>query len=386
MGSKYSSQASSGYNASPPVDDGTASEANKVKWSTIKTKLSDVLKTFIEAVNTALVTALDQSCRTVSASDSAAATDHNRTIQVTTSSVTITLADATTMAAGYIVSIANQSSGNISVALATSTDTIDTVTNAAPAIAPYETRRYIVNTAATGYITASSSGVPTGAVMDYGGSTAPGGWLECDGSAVSRATYPKLFAILSTTWGAGNGSTTFNLPDFRNKARIGKGTGTVTEDVTASSSNGFTVSSNNTKWITGMTVVLSNLTGFTTTATAGPTYYAVRISATNVRLATTLALAQAGSPDITLSGTGTATLTHTFTARTLGEYGGEESHAMSSTELLAHTHSTASSAVTATGGSNANQPTGSTTTGSTGGNAAMNIMGPFGVTMVIVKT
>jgi hypothetical protein len=156
LGTKYSSQSTSGYNSSPPVDDGTASEANKVKWSTIKTKLADVLKTFGEAINSALVTALDQSCRTVAASDSAAATDHNRAIQVTTSSVTITLADATTMAAGYIVSVANQSSGNISIALATATDTIDGVTNTTQVIHSKEVRRYIVNTAATGYITASS--------------------------------------------------------------------------------------------------------------------------------------------------------------------------------------------------------------------------------------
>lgn len=160
MGTKYSSQATSGYNSSPPADDGSTTEANKIKWATIKTKLADVLKTFAEAINTALVTAFDQSCRTVAASDSAAATDHNRTIQVTTSSVTITLADATTMAAGYIVSVANQSSGNVSVALATSTDTIDGVTNTTQVIHSKEVRRYIVNTAATGYITASQRTVP----------------------------------------------------------------------------------------------------------------------------------------------------------------------------------------------------------------------------------
>jgi hypothetical protein len=153
MGSKYTSQASSGYNASPPSDDGATTEANKVKWSTIKTKLSDVLKTFIEGVNSALVTALDKSCRTVAASDSAAASDHDRTIQVSTSSVTITLADAATMAAGYVVSVANQSSGSITVALATATDTIDTVTNTTHTLVAKETRTYIVNTAATGYLT-----------------------------------------------------------------------------------------------------------------------------------------------------------------------------------------------------------------------------------------
>lgn len=155
MGTKYSSQSSSGYNSSPPVDDGTQSEANKVKWSTIKTKLADVLKTFVEAVNSALVTALDHSARAVSASDSAAASDNERTIQVNTSSVTITLADATTMAAGYIVDVSNQSSGDITVALASATDTIDTVTNTTQTISAKEARRYIVNATSDGYITSA---------------------------------------------------------------------------------------------------------------------------------------------------------------------------------------------------------------------------------------
>lgn len=235
MGSKYSSQAASGYNSAAPVDDGTATEANKVKWSTIKTKLSDVLKTFIEAVNSALVTALDQSCRTVSASDSATATDHNRTIQVTTSSVAITLADASTMAAGYIVSVSNQSSGDVSVALATSTDTIDGITNAAPVLAAKETRRYIVNSSATGYLTASEgNAVPVGAVMPYAGTTAPGGWLFCYGQAVSRTTYARLFAAVSTTYGVGDGSTTFNLPDLRGRVVAGK------DDMGGSSANRLT--------------------------------------------------------------------------------------------------------------------------------------------------
>lgn len=49
----------------------------------------------------------------------------------------------------------------------------------------------------------------------------PSGWLVCDGSAVSRTTYANLFTLLSTTWGAGNGTTTFNLPDYRDKVPMG---------------------------------------------------------------------------------------------------------------------------------------------------------------------
>ena len=56
---------------------------------------------------------------------------------------------------------------------------------------------------------------PAGVVMAFGGSTAPTGWLECDGSAVSRSTYSDLFSAIGTNFGVGDGSITFNLPDTR---------------------------------------------------------------------------------------------------------------------------------------------------------------------------
>lgn len=55
--------------------------------------------------------------------------------------------------------------------------------------------------------------------------TSKTGWLLCDGSAVSRATYADLFTAISTTYGAGDGSTTFNVPDYRGRIPIGAGTG-----------------------------------------------------------------------------------------------------------------------------------------------------------------
>ena len=57
--------------------------------------------------------------------------------------------------------------------------------------------------------------IPPGVVESYAGATAPEGWLICDGSAVSRTTYKELFDVLGTTYGAGDGSTTFELPDCR---------------------------------------------------------------------------------------------------------------------------------------------------------------------------
>lgn len=67
--------------------------------------------------------------------------------------------------------------------------------------------------------------VPTGAMMPFGASTIPSGWLLCDGSAVSRATYAALFAVIGTTFGVGNGSSTFNLPGLPGRTPIGAGQG-----------------------------------------------------------------------------------------------------------------------------------------------------------------
>ena len=57
--------------------------------------------------------------------------------------------------------------------------------------------------------------IPSGAVMYFAGQTAPTGWLKANGAAVSRTTYAALFAAIGTTYGAGDGRSTFNLPDLR---------------------------------------------------------------------------------------------------------------------------------------------------------------------------
>jgi microcystin-dependent protein len=64
---------------------------------------------------------------------------------------------------------------------------------------------------------------PVGTVVSYAGSAAPQGWLVADGSAVSRSTYSELFAAIGTTYGAGNGSTTFTLPDLRGRVVVAVG-------------------------------------------------------------------------------------------------------------------------------------------------------------------
>jgi len=64
----------------------------------------------------------------------------------------------------------------------------------------------------------------SGMLMMWTTATAPTGWLLCNGSAISRTTYATLFAVIGTTFGSGDGSTTFNLPDYRDRMPIGAGT------------------------------------------------------------------------------------------------------------------------------------------------------------------
>ncbi len=65
-----------------------------------------------------------------------------------------------------------------------------------------------------------------GEIKMFAGVTAPSGWLACDGSAVSRTAYSALFNVIGTTFGAGDGATTFSLPDMRGRVPVGVGTGT----------------------------------------------------------------------------------------------------------------------------------------------------------------
>ncbi len=68
--------------------------------------------------------------------------------------------------------------------------------------------------------------ISSGSIQMFAGSTAPYGWLICDGSAVSRSVYSDLFKVIGTTYGAGNSNSTFTLPDMRGRLPMGAGTGT----------------------------------------------------------------------------------------------------------------------------------------------------------------
>lgn len=70
--------------------------------------------------------------------------------------------------------------------------------------------------------------VPSGTIVAYGNATAPTGWLACNDQAISRTTYARLFAVLGTSFGVGDGSANFNVPDLRDRTILGKGTNMAT--------------------------------------------------------------------------------------------------------------------------------------------------------------
>jgi|TARA_Y100000289_G_scaffold64192_1_gene75693 microcystin-dependent protein len=76
--------------------------------------------------------------------------------------------------------------------------------------------------------------MPTSTILPYAGSSAPTGYLLCDGAAISRTTYSDLFGLVGTTYGVGDGSTTFNIPDLRGRVIAGQ------DDMGGSSANRLT--------------------------------------------------------------------------------------------------------------------------------------------------
>lgn len=92
----------------------------------------------------------------------------------------------------------------------------------------------IADGAISGSKFADGVALSSGMVMPFAGATAPTGWLLCYGQAVSRTTYADLYAICGTTYGAGDGSTTFNVPDLRGRVAAGQ------DDMGGSSANRLT--------------------------------------------------------------------------------------------------------------------------------------------------
>ena len=85
-------------------------------------------------------------------------------------------------------------------------------------MANYEATRYNFDGANLSGI----EGINTGVIVPWSASSVPSGFLECNGANVSRSTYSALFAVIGTTYGSGDGATTFGLPDLQDNVAVGK--------------------------------------------------------------------------------------------------------------------------------------------------------------------
>ncbi|MER0170344.1 MAG: tail fiber protein [Nitrosomonas sp.] len=237
-----------------------------------------------------------------------------------------------------------------------------------------------------------------GMIFPYAGSSAPTGFLLCDGSAVSRTTYADLFALISTDYGAGDGSTTFNIPNLKGRFPLGYAGSAPTKVFTFSSRSSDTITITgadnhaHNELQTGQAVLYDTTSGAIGGLTDNTTYYLIRIAYNQFQLATSVANANAGTA-ITLSsdGSGTQTFTITYTARPLGQTGGEETHALTDAEMPSHTHDVdlrnqqSSSSAGAPEGS-VQGSSGTYVTAPTGSDTPHNTMPLFTVVNYIIKT
>lgn len=180
-----------------------------------------------------------------------------------------------------------------------------------------------------------------GIILPYAGSAAPTGWLLCFGQAVSRTTYAGLFSAIGTTFGVGDGSTTFNVPDLRGRVAAGE------DDMGGTAANRLNVA------LTGNTTSASNaVTALSSTAglSVGMQVFGTGISAGTTIASITSATAITLSANATATGTAVALRFGIVDALTLGAVGGSHVHTLTTNQMPSHSHAVNNSASTTIGG------------------------------------
>jgi microcystin-dependent protein len=208
----------------------------------------------------------------------------------------------------------------------------------------------------------SYSVLPAATIFPYAGTTSPDGWLLCNGAAVSRTTYSALFNVIGTSYGQGDNSTTFNLPDYRWSFLRGYGPNISVTGSGSAASNQATFTAHG----FNRTGVKARLSSGTLTGLAASTdYWVIFVDANTLAFATSKANALAGTR-IAISGANSAVIVQhedpdaavrtasTVGANTAGNVGSVQDDAMQGHwHLVGHANGTASGARptnTATGG------------------------------------
>jgi microcystin-dependent protein len=167
--------------------------------------------------------------------------------------------------------------------------------------------------------------IDVGTVMAWPTSTLPTGWLECDGSAISRTTYSQLFAKLGTIYGVGDGSTTFNLPDYRGQFLRGHANGSSTDPDRASRTDrgdGTTGDSVGTKQAGATASHTHSVTG-TTSTDGAHTHTVAYAQPTNASTGGALSVSQLTGATFTQTSSSNGSHSHTVTG-TAAATGGSE--------------------------------------------------------------
>ncbi len=208
---------------------------------------------------------------------------------------------------------------------------IDSADGNLPKLVPHASLKTVLKTYFDSLYTAAGvSSVPTGTILDFGGSVAPSGYLLCDGSVVSQTTEAALYTAIGTFWNTGGeGAGNFRLPDLRGRVTLGKG------DMGGAGANRLGASLSGTRASTSNGVI-SGLS-----STAG---LAVGMAAFGTGIGTGAVISTIdSSTQVTLSANNTATGTATvrfavIDDQTLGAVGGAAAHALITKQLPAHSH------------------------------------------------
>lgn len=214
------------------------------------------------------------------------------------------------------------------------------------------------------------------------------------GAAVNTSgSQSGVHTIYLSSFGKGDGSSTFNVPDFRSRSLVGFSASAPTTTLSFEAASVSAVNDNVTILDTvfpsqGQKVQLTTTGTLPAGLSLATDYYIIRQSATTIQFATGLANISSLLVNITDQGSGIHTMTFTNRAHTvLGRSGGEENHSISLSELASHTHTTAFQLLgsSTAGGSNLVKD-GATNTGSSGLDSPHNNMSPFAVINYIIKT